>query len=133
MWKVWGMAFRIAAGMPSGPGAFPLGMRRRQRWYLWWSSCPSNMEGAREGVGGMSFAHGNGALGSTVGEGVKVAVACSVTVRMTSCGSVSTVQPSVRMVVREARGAPLLSDLRRCKSWITSLGFCAKSRVMVCA
>ena len=57
----------------------------------------------------MSSAQGNGAVGSTVGEGVKVAVACSVTVRMTSWGSESSVPSSVRMELREARGAPWLS------------------------
>lgn len=49
------------------------------------------------GVGAMSAAQGNGACGSTVGEGERVVVACSVTVCMTAWGSETRVPCVVRM------------------------------------
>ena len=81
------------------------------------------------GVGATSAAQGNGAWGSTVGEGDRVAVACSVMVCMTACGSETSVPFVERMECRVERGAPCDSFRRRCKSWIASLGFCVKRRV----
>ena len=89
------------------------------------------MEGARGGVGERADDHGNGAEGSTSGEGVREVVACSVTVRITSCGSCARVPRVVRTEVSEGRGAPALSDARRLRSWMTNFGFWRKSFVIV--
>ncbi len=77
----------------------------------------------RGGVGGRACIHGNGAEGSTSREGVREVVACSSTVRMTSWGSCTRVPRTVRTVVSEGRGVPLLSVVRRLRSWMNNLRF----------
>ena len=123
MWKAGGIACKISAGMSSGPGALPLGMRWRQRRYRCTVIWPSSMDGARGGVGGSASAQGKGAEGSTSGEGVREVVACSRIVLTTSSGSWTRVPRHVRTEVREGRGAPVVSVVRLLRSWMTNFGF----------